>query len=122
MLKDSFFSITDVVDSEYDRTCCIALNHLHPIFQAHFAGHPIMPGACVVQLIKELTADYLDRSFFVSKVKNMKFLHVINPLESPEITVKMTFTRLENDCISVATTIYRNDKAFSKSTLILIEQ
>ena len=119
MLKDTFFSIKDSVDVENGRNYRIALNDAHPIFQAHFAGNPIIPGACVMQLIKELATNYFKRHFFAGTVKNMKFLQVINPLESPEISVKLVFTQLETGRISVASELSDKGKIFSKSMLIL---
>ena len=118
MLKDAFFSIMDFVDLENGRTWRIALNNAHPIFQAHFAGNPIMPGACIVQLIKELTSDYYSRTFFTRTVKNMKFLQAINPIESPEISVNLTFERKEEGCVAVSAFLKNGDKLFVKSTLM----
>ena len=119
MLKDTFFTILSSENTESGRTCRIALNASHPIFQAHFAGNPIMPGACIVQMIKELTADYFDRTFFVCAVKNMKFLHAINPLESLEISVILSFAQQENNRISVSTVLSNADMVFVKSGLTL---
>ena len=119
MLKDTFFSIIEATDMENGRTYRLSLNASHPIFQAHFAGNPIMPGACVVQLIKELTSDYFGRKFFTCTVKNMKFLHAINPLESPDISVRLTFLQQEAGRLSVSAVLNNDDIVFSKSTLFL---
>jgi len=119
MLKDGFFTIKEAVDLENGQTYRIALNASHPIFQAHFAGNPIMPGACVVQLIKELATDYFGRTFFTCGVKNMKFLQAINPLESPEISVRLIFSQQEAGRISVSALMSNDDTVFSKSTLFL---
>ena len=119
MLKDTFFTILSSLDTENGRTCRIALNGSHPIFQAHFAGNPIMPGACIVQLIKELASDYFGRTLFTCSVKNMKFLLAINPLESPEISVQLTFTQQEDERISVSAVLNDGERIFSKSTLLL---
>ena len=119
MLKDTFFSITEAMDFENGRTYKLALNVSHPIFQAHFAGNPIMPGACIVQLIKELTADYYCQTFFTCVVKNMKFLHPVDPLKTPEISVRLTFVQNEASRLSVSAVIENDDILFSKSTLFL---
>ena len=119
MLKDTFFSITEVMDFENGRTYRLALHASHPIFQAHFAGNPIMPGACIVQMIKELTADYYCRKFFTCVVKNMKFLHPIDPFASPEISVRLAYTQNETNRVSVSAMIESGDTVFSKSTLFL---
>ena len=119
MLKDTFFTINSFVDSENGRTYHISLNGSHPIFLAHFAGNPIIPGACIVQLIKELSADFFDNFFFISAVKNMKFLHSISPLDSPEISVQLSFTKLENEHCVVAAVLKNDEKIFTKSILLL---
>ena len=119
MLKNTFFKIQSSDGLENGCNYRIAINASHSIFQAHFAGNPIMPGACIVQLIKELTSDYFGRAFFVCAIKNMKFLHAVNPLESPEITVQLSFAKIEDERIAVAAVLNDGDKIFSKSTLIL---
>jgi len=119
MLKDTFFTILFFADAENGCTYRIALNAAHPIFQAHFAGNPIMPGVCIVQVIKELSSEYFGRAFFVCAVKNMKFLLAVNPLETPEISVQLTFTQQEDERISIAAVLYNEEKIYSKATLLL---
>ena len=119
MLKDTFFTVKHVEDSDNGRTYRLALNASHPIFEAHFAGNPIMPGACVVQVIKELAKDYFGRAFFTCAVKNMKFLQAINPLETPELSAQLTFATQETDRVSVSSILRNGDVIFSKSVLLL---
>jgi len=119
MLKDTFFTILFSAGAEKGCTYRIALNGLHPIFQAHFAGNPMMPGVCIVQVIKELASEYFGRTFFVYAVKNMKFLLAVNPMETPEISVQMNFTQHDDERISIAAMLYNEEKIYSKSTLWL---
>jgi len=119
MLKGEFFTVIDANASEAGKIFRIALNASHPIFQAHFAGNPVMPGACIAQMIKELAENYLDTSFFISAVKNMKFLKVINPLETPEVSVQMVCITREDGSISASTVISAGEDIFSKATTIL---
>jgi 3-hydroxyacyl-[acyl-carrier-protein] dehydratase len=119
MLKGTFFTILSSVDEGNEHIWRVALNESHPIFQAHFVGDPMMPGACMVQMIKELASERFGRAFFVCAVKNMKFLQAINPLEAAEISVKLIFTQQEDERISAAAVLYNGDKVFSKSVLLL---
>lgn len=119
MLKDEFFTVKEETTSENEWNYRLILHASHPIFQAHFAGNPVMPGACITQMIKELTVAVSGTAYFISSVKNMKFLHVINPLENPEISVKLKNTMLENGAISVSAFINEGDMVFSKAVVIL---
>jgi len=119
MLKDDFFTIKEITDADNVRTYRLALNASHVIFQAHFAGSPTMPGACIVQTIKELASDCFGKSFFISTVKNTKFLNVINPLVHPEVSVQMTYTSQDNGDVSISAVIKDSDTLFSKAILIL---
>lgn len=65
----------------------LSLNAQHVIYQAHFPGNPITPGVCIVQMAKELLEDYLQHSLEVVKIKNVKFLSTISPIESQTLEV-----------------------------------
>ncbi|MDR2773749.1 MAG: glycosyltransferase [Tannerella sp.] len=119
MLKDDFFTIKETADAETGRTYRVTLNALHPVFPAHFFGNPIVPGACIAQMIKELASDYLSTPFFISAIKNMKFLKIISPLENPEISVHITCTAQENENIFISSVINDGDSVFFKAILVL---
>ena len=119
MLKDSFFTVKEVVSMEAEATYRVALNSSHTIFKAHFAGNPVMPGACIAQVIKELSEIFLSEKFFIGVVKNMKFLKVISPEENPEISVQMAYTTQDDGDVSVSTVIRDGENVFSKAILVL---
>ncbi len=49
------------------------------VFAAHFPGHPIVPGACIVAAVGELASRALNQQCQVSFVKNVKFISLIEP-------------------------------------------
>ena len=85
-LKDSLYTIcrqaTDETNIQYE----IRLDGTHLIYQAHFPNEPITPGVCIIQIAKELMEDHLHQSLELKVVKNVKFLSVISPLETPCVT------------------------------------
>ena len=119
MLKDSFFKIKEVESAETEATYRVVLNSGHPIFMAHFAGNPVMPGACIAQMIKELSEDFLLAKFFIGIVKDMKFLKVISPDENPEVSVQMVFTTQDDGDVFVSAFIRDGESIFSKAVLVL---
>ena len=56
------------------------------IYQAHSPGEPITPGVCLMQIGKELLEDALQLQLDVKTVKNAKFLSVVSPKETTELT------------------------------------
>jgi len=90
MLLNDFFSIKERKVDGQDAIYRLSLNADHPIYHAHFQGNPITPGACIVQMAKELAEDFYATSFFIRQIKNVKFLSIINPLIHTEIEVRFS--------------------------------
>jgi 3-hydroxyacyl-[acyl-carrier-protein] dehydratase len=64
----------------------ILLDAGHFIYQVHFPGEPITPGVCIIQIAKELLEAHLNLVLHIRKIKNVKFLNVISPVERPQIS------------------------------------
>ncbi|WBV59028.1 3-hydroxyacyl-ACP dehydratase [Chryseobacterium camelliae] len=73
----------------------IHLNKDHDIFKGHFPGNPVTPGVCMMQIIKELTEEFTGKKLFLKSASNVKFMAIINPFETPELTLQMDIS--END-------------------------
>ena len=50
-----------------------------PIFAGHFPGHPIVPGACLIQIAEELLSSQLTQTVHFTSITNLKFLRPITP-------------------------------------------
>lgn len=77
MKLDNFYEILDRNIDE--RTFRIKINPHHDIFNGHFPGNPVMPGVCMIQIVKELTQICLSKNLFMTKCSNVKFMSLINP-------------------------------------------
>ena len=80
MLIPNLYSIkkSETID-DFNFNIQIELNPKHEIFDGHFPNNPIMPGVCMIQIIKELTELFTSQNLFLSKVSNVKFMAIINP-------------------------------------------
>ena len=80
MLIPNLYSIkkSEMID-DFNFNIQIELNSKHEIFDGHFPNNPIMPGVCMIQIIKELTELFTSQKLFLSKVSNVKFMAIINP-------------------------------------------
>ncbi|UWX55279.1 3-hydroxyacyl-ACP dehydratase [Maribacter litopenaei] len=79
MLLEGLYEIQEFEYAEPHVKATIKLNKEHRIFEGHFPGHPVLPGVCVIQIIKELTEKSLEKKLLLSVASNVKFMAVINP-------------------------------------------
>ena len=92
-LQDNLYTIVSQQEEEGLATFQLRIRPEWPIYQAHFPGHPITPGVCIVQMVQELLGLALNRDVTLRKAKNVKYLAIISPEEVSELTV--SFTKIE---------------------------
>ena len=100
MLQHGFFTFT-ALQTEGDMVkTTIKLTPAHPIFMGHFPGEPVLPGACMVQMVKEMVDVYLSKETRLVKASDLKFLSFIHPdgNESIQMEIKMN---IEEELIRV---------------------
>ena len=89
-LYNNLYYISSKDSTELSVSYVIQLNVSHFIYQAHFPGQPITPGVCVIQIVKELLEDYSHHHLEIQRVKSVKFLNVISPIDNPNLVYKFT--------------------------------
>lgn len=92
-LQDNLFTILSQQEEEGLATFQLSIHPEWPIYKAHFPGHPITPGVCIVQMVQELLQLALNRDVILRKAKNVKYLAIISPEEVSDLTV--SFTKIE---------------------------
>ncbi len=92
ILLDKFYSIQQQTENESDVEYIITLNSEHFIYEAHFPGHPITPGVCIIQICKELMELHSKKMLLIQKIHNVKFLSIIDPVVT--VTIKVSFSKI----------------------------
>ena len=81
MLLDNFFEIINLELSP-DKDIAnvqIKINPEHKIFDGHFPNAPVVPGVCMLQMIKETLSKVVNSDLILVKGDNIKFLNIITP-------------------------------------------
>jgi 3-hydroxyacyl-[acyl-carrier-protein] dehydratase len=73
-------------------TARVHLRFPHPIFDGHFPGRPVLPGACLVQLVEELVASVAGAEMRLFRAGPVKFIAMVDPLRDGSIVMKLQFT------------------------------
>lgn len=106
LLKDFYQVISIENASENKYLARISVNAEHEVFKGHFPGNPIMPGVCMMQIIKELTEQISESSLFMQSLTNVKFMALINPFNSPELRLDLDIVTTETGLIKVKNVTY----------------
>lgn len=67
----------------------LLINADHEIFKGHFPGMPVVPGVCMVEMIKEILEEVVGKKTNLKKAGTIKFLHVLDPNIYPEINAEV---------------------------------
>lgn len=114
---EGFYQIDKIerlTDTEYN--AFIALNKDHEIYQAHFPGNPITPGACMLQIIREVTSKVMDKPLSFTSASNIKFKKLIDPNKTNKIRLHLSIIE-EESLITVNNTIFMEEQNALQSRL-----
>jgi 3-hydroxyacyl-[acyl-carrier-protein] dehydratase len=89
-------------ENEQNFSSTVEINAGHPIFHGHFKQVPITPGVCIIQMIKEIVSEKLKLELFLEEGDNIKFLAMVNPLETPKLTIQFQLTFVDIGLVCVA--------------------
>ena len=83
-MLSELYEIMESAESGDEKAVRIRLNRNHPIYESHFQGRPITPGAIILQMCIEM----LPEGVVIDEIKNVKFLKPHEPEMSQEIEIK----------------------------------
>lgn len=114
-----FNNLYDIVE-EKDNQTVIKLDKENIVFKVHFDGNPILPGACMTEICRELVERKMNRKLNIKNLKNVKFLQLISPEENDEIIFDMD-TSEHGDEVNVKINISDTSlsQTFAKINMIL---
>ncbi|MGN6490938.1 MAG: 3-hydroxyacyl-ACP dehydratase [Agriterribacter sp.] len=108
VLNNDFYSITSIEQGDNRIDAMLELNRAHKIFEGHFPGQPVVPGVCMVQIIKEILETVTGSSLQLKSADHIKFLSMVNPQETTGLQAKIAYTPGEGS-MNVAATLNKNE-------------
>jgi len=114
ILAGDFYTIVSTVTETGRTTAVLKINPDHEIFRGHFPGQPVVPGVCMMQIVKELLETATNRSLRLHTGLDLKFLSVIDPGKNSTIHAETDYTELASGDINVTARIFFNETTFFK--------
>lgn len=114
MLINDFFALKDIKHSNHSIDAIVSFEKDHPIFGGHFESFPVVPGVCMMQLIKEIMEQELDKTLKIASASSMKFLMVIDPRQNPEVSANIEYENNGEGTVEVEAKLYTGETTFFK--------
>ena len=92
ILLNDFYTILSRDASGGSVRAKISINKSHKIFEGHFPGLPIVPGVCMMQIIREVMQVKTGRKLKIAGADFIKFLTIINPEQNQEVDMTISYT------------------------------
>ncbi|HRP55254.1 hypothetical protein [Agriterribacter sp.] len=105
ILKDDFYTVASLTADNGMVEASLQLNPAHPVFEGHFPGQPVVPGVCMMQMIKEILETVTEENLMLKQSDHIKFLSVINPVEAKPVQASVQFSEKENDELHVVASL-----------------
>ena len=92
---EGLYTLDDLAVADTKATAKITINKDHIVFKGHFPDNPVMPGVCMIQIIKEITEKIVNKTLFMQSANNIKFMAIINPFLTPELELQLEIIETE---------------------------
>jgi 3-hydroxyacyl-[acyl-carrier-protein] dehydratase len=101
MLKDSLYKIISLKNAESTIEAVLEIDKINEIFEGHFPGQSVLPGACMLQMVKEVLVIVLGKTLRLKKADVMRFTRVVDPALSNLISLSIIFDIKDDGIIGV---------------------
>ncbi len=96
------FSIKSIA---HENGIILAVLNIDPsseILKGHFPGHPVIPGASMLQTLKEVLEASLKTPVMLKKSDSLKFMRMIDPENTETVLLDIVYKWEENDIVTTA--------------------
>lgn len=111
LLEDRFYHLDSWHAEDGHAEFSISLLPGCDVYRGHFPGHPVCPGVCEMQLLKELVARAVGHGLTISHIKRCRLTAVATPDGCPKLRVEAQYS-IEGDTVSVAGTLADTEKQY----------
>ncbi len=113
-MSETLFQIKQLQHAEDKISATLLLNKDHEIFKGHFPGQPVVPGVCMLQMIKEILEQSGSSKLMLKRAQQVKYLALIDPVQVPEIQANIQYKAEEGGSVFATGTLFTGDLIFLK--------
>lgn len=114
ILQNSFYTLSSMTADAGQINAQVYINPEHDIFQGHFPGQPVVPGVCMIQIVKELAEQATGRKLLLRQGHQIKFLQLLVPEQATAIQVSVKLNPIAENEISVTAAFQKGEENIFK--------
>ncbi len=100
--NDPVFTIIKTEHTEGSVRATLAINKNSEILAGHFPDRPIVPGACMLQIVKEVVQSTLESTLMLKKANHLKFISMIEPATADNIQLDISYKTIDETTTNVS--------------------
>lgn len=115
MLRNHFFDIEQHAWSETTGVgeAALTIDPSHTIFEGHFPGQPVVPGVCMLQMVREVAEAFLARPMRIPEADSIKFLSVMDPRQHARVQLTLSLQK-DGDGYAAQASLFAGSVIFFK--------
>ncbi|RYZ28378.1 MAG: hypothetical protein EOP49_41505 [Sphingobacteriales bacterium] len=113
ILLNNFYDISEWTQEDNKVHAIIHIDPAHDIFKGHFPRQPVVPGVCMVQIVKEMMEQYSEKQLLFNKGHQIKFLQLLVPAKDDAIQVNISASEADG-IYAVQADFKKNNEAVFK--------
>ena len=121
MEKERLFNIIKTKNEDNTIMTDLTINEAHEIFNGHFPGNPVMPGACMLQLVQDILKRF-ELPYRLKKADYLKFMAMVTPGGQNNLQLKLTHKPADGVGIAVAASLVNNNAVCFKFQGVFVEE
>lgn len=86
-----FYEQTGETEVEHGFIIQVSLDSSHEVYQGHFPGKPVAPGAALTQMVLDEAVRLTKGAKKVTEFRQIKFLSVVDPTKVDELELEYNF-------------------------------
>ena len=102
MLENSLYHLKSLDDADGIIKAVIDINGDSKIFAGHFPCQPVLPGACMLQMLKEVLQKVSGSKLRLKRADQIKFLSPVDPRLGTRLVLTLSRSLSEDDIVVTA--------------------
>lgn len=88
----SYYTIINQQVNEQDAVFTVSLNPDCPVYEGHFPGNPIAPGACNIEMVRQCASLAIGQEIRLTAIRVCKFTMLLRPGEPEQLCIQLHWT------------------------------